>query len=389
MLRGNFQPRSLNQSLRILLITGLAVAGWSLASWYQQIISMLPPVLSLFREDLDFQVYFSNLGWIRHGVALYDHGYAEYPVLGLMYVNWPHYVTQSFESFHWLLWFSNAGLLLLSVWLWREIAELIGLSKGGWWLWLLPSSLYYSLNRFDIFPVCLVLISLYLLLHKYVRSAWVVYGLAIMAKTYPLFLLPLYLQLSREQKTSWHVFLPYLLAPILGLLFGAWSVGGWAAVVVPYTLQLARGVGLGSLRALAEQFGAAGSLWPAVAQLGQIIVPAWWFCRAVANKSPLTTRGLLALAAITLLLLTNLYPFYSNQWWLWVLPFVVWVLPPPYRWQVAAYDLVNYVQFPIAFQLWGQSSSLFSFVVAIRGALVLWLVVLLWQQLPRRWWSLV
>ena len=362
------------------------LATWSIAALVYPSPVIHDQVVSLFREEVDFQVYFSNLGWVKHGEVLLNHGYAEYPVLGLMYVNWPHYLVSGFEAYHWLLWISNAGLLLLAVWLWRRIAELLELPPGAWWLWLLPSSLYYTLNRFDIFPVCLVLLGLYLVLRQRFRSAWVVYGLSIMAKVYPIFLLPLFIQLTRQRVTAWWKYLPYLAAPVVGLLLGVYWVGGLPAVVVPFTLQLARGVDVGSLRAVLIQLGLGSSAWSVVAQVGQVALPAWWLVRVVVGKSPLPSRAGLTLAALSLLLLTNLYPFYSNQWWLWVLPFVAWVLPPPQRVVALFYDLVNYLQFPLGFELLGAQSTWFSLVVAWRVGLAAWLLVVLWRQLPRRWW---
>jgi hypothetical protein len=308
-------------------------------------------------------------------------------VAGLLYVNWPHYLTERFETYHWLLWFSNAGLLVLSLWLWRRVAELLSFPSGGWWLWLLPSSLYFTLNRFDIFPVTLVLLSLYLLAQRRLRPAWVVYGLSIMAKVYPVFLLPLFWQLSRERGGTLGAMLTYTLSPVIGLLLGVYFVGGYEAVTVPFMLQLARGVDYGSLRALIEQLGLASVLWPMLALAGQLLLPVWWGLAALRPRFTLPVAAACALAALALLCLTNLYPFYSNQWWLWALPFVAWALPPQHRVVVVLYDLANYVQFPLAFELWGRESLGFADVVLVRVTLAAWLIVLLWRQLPKHWWG--
>ncbi len=365
----------------LVLWSGLSYLWPTVPAWHHNAINV-------FREDVDFTTYFSNLGWLQPGEFLLHHGYAEYPVLGLLYVNWPHYLTQSFEAYHWLLWFSNAALLVLSMWLWFGIAKQLELSRGGWWLWLLPSSLYFSLNRFDIFPVALVLLSLYLLAKRHVRLAWVVYGLSIMAKVYPVFLLPFMWQLSRERGGTWGAMITYTLSPIVGLLFGLYAVGGFEAVVVPFMLQFGRAVDYGSLRGVAVQLGLGVSLWSLLWSFGQVLLPVWWGLRTVFSRTPLPYLAAISLAALSLLLLTNLSPFYSNQWWLWVLPFVAWVLPAPERVLALLYDLVNYVQFPLAFELAGKTGGVFALVVAIRGALLVWLLVALWQQLPKGWWRI-
>ena len=372
----------------VLVATGCTLLTWLVLAYYLPQVGPSGWAVTTFREDTDFLVYFSNLGWIDQGRVLFTHGYAEYPPLGLLYVNWPQLFASSFTFYSWWLRFSNAFLYLGVAWLTWQTGRLLGqVPARTWWWWLLPSTMYFSLNRFDVLPVFLLALGLYLLLSGRYRSGWFAYGLSIMAKLYPVFLLPLMLAIAREHKQPLRHHLPYLLAPILSFSLSVGVVGGWLAVFYPYLLQFGRYVESGGVLALVV------GVWPeglpallALAKLGQFAVLAWWLWLTTAVQAKLTLQTQLTLAALTLLCIIFFSPFYSNQWWVWVVPFLVLTLPPSAWWLVLAHDALNYLQLPLAFELYGWSSPPFNLVVGVRSAVLLVLMVMVWRQLPRRWW---
>lgn len=372
--------------LYFFIITGIL---WSLFSYFLPQISVMHRSLTIFREDMDFSVYFSTQNWIGPpGKLLYENGYAEYPPLALIYTFLPHLLTDNFETYHWLLWISNAFLYILTGWLLYKLFSKFKITtKFMWWLWILPSAVYYSLNRFDIFPVFLVVLALYLVLTNHLRSGWLVYGLAIMAKLYPIFILPLFIATTKDKNKNYFNYLPYVIAPIIALTLGAIGAGGLLAAVVPYKVQLGRGIELGSLFSLVVM------AWPnikeylgPIGQLGQILLPFFWWLKVIWSKIRLSLFNNLTLAALSLLLVLTFYPFYSNQWWLWVLPFLILVIPPHKWWLVALYDVLNYLQYPIAFQFWGKNSLEFNLMTLVRSLVMIIIIGLLWRQLPRGWW---
>lgn len=350
--------------------------------------------LAAWREDEDFYYYFTGRGWIQWGRVLYENGYAEYPTLGLMYVNWPKFVVGDFSAYQWWLRLSNLVLYVAAGWLtWRLASGWAPAS--AWWAWLLPSALYFSLNVFDIFPVCLVLASLYLVRQQHFRSGWFVYGLAIMAKVYPVALLPLYWWLTTPAAAGPRRLWPYplyALAAVVGLTLGTIASGGLPAAVVLYGMQVTRAAEPGSL------LFSLLTLWPALPayrpalhalfHLLQLFIPLWWLVRTWLARN-LSMANHLTLAALSLLGLTLFNPFYSSQWWLWALPFVVFILPRRQWWLLVCYDALVYLQLPIAFQLFGWSSSAFTAVVLVRSGVLAFTMAVLWRQLPKRWWVLL
>ncbi len=359
------------------------------------------PGVTWFREEVDFKVYFSGQGWVIPGRVLYDKGYVEYPPLGVLYVWWPRLVTDNFEVYHWLLWFSNAAAYVLAGWLTWRLARFWQLGESAWWLWLLPSAVYYSLNRFDILPVVLVLLSFYWFKSQRFRLAGVSFGAAVAAKFYPILLVPLFWQLFKKQKfggfrrrnegylgcepveaSSPGRFIVYSLVPLLSLSLAAGLVGGPQAVWSPYVLQMSRIFEAGSVWFLLI------GLWPQTSDLiriltsvGQVAVPIIWGAASYLTKLPQGAEINLKLAGLTLLGFIFFNHFYSNQWWLWSLPWLALVFPVNLIYLLGAYDVLNYLEFPVAAEFLGKGSMLFNGLVAMRSGLLLFIMAILIRQL--------
>lgn len=367
----------------------LAAAGWLLAEQ----LTAHAPAGWLLHDHGDFFTYFSLRGWLDPMRMLFEQNYAEYPVLALTYLTWPRLVVDSITSFTWLLQVSNLVLYAAAAWFtWDLGRRLPGTAGAAWFLWLLPSALYFSLNRFDILPAALVIAGVWCLMRGHGRSGWLCYGLAVAIKLYPLFIFPLFVSLAREygQGRWWHN-LPYAAAGILGPALGGVWTGGWLAVATPYTIQAIRNTFWGSTLWLFGGLGQPSLVHPTLVyvalKLGQLVVPLWWLVHLIVrHRQNLRTQAVLA--CLTLLVLLLLNPFYSNQWWLWVLPFAALALPARWVWLAAAYDVVNYVQFPVVFYSLGWWNWTFILVVVVRSILLLLLMVPLARALPRGWWRL-
>jgi len=373
----------------VLVATALLLLTWSTLAYHWPAFTVHGLLLTIFHDDADFNVYYTNLGWIDLGHRLFDGGYAEYPPFGLMYVNWPLFLTARFVPYTWWLWLTNSLLYVGVAWLTWQLGRLLGHTpRRTWWWWLLPSVTYYSLNRFDVLPVFLLALSLYLMLTNRLRSGWFTYGLSVMTKLYPLFLLPLVLSITRERGRPLRHYLPYLLAPVISLSWGMVEAGGPLAAVYPYLLQFIRPAEPGGWLALFV------GVWPMVlvvlavgAKLAQLVVPAWWLWLTVVKRVNLSLQTGFTLSALTLLLSIFFSTFYSSQWWVWLVPFLVLVLPPAAGLVVVVHDVLNYVQSPLMIELFNKASLPFNLVVGMRSAVMLVLISMVWRQLPHRWWQ--
>lgn len=356
----------------IALITAALV--WSGASLWQQKYSNMG--LTFFREDQDFRVYFSGLGWVKPGHLLYEQGYAEYPPLGLAYVTWPKFLTSQFETYHWLLWLSNGLLYLAAGWLTWKLTQVLKVkNKYAWSVWLLPGVLYYTFNRFDILPVFLILLSLYLGLKNQWKAAWLVWGAAIITKLYPLFLFPLWYSLAKlsdEKRGMSQIW--YAVIPIVSFSLGAVLSGGWLAAVVPYLLQGQRvgeiGSLLGSLYFFSSAAWAKHKLINAAFYIVQFGLPVAWLALVLIKKKLRHHLGFnLLSASLVLFMLINLNPYYSNQWWLWLAPLLAMALPLNKLWWIVFYDVVNYLQYPLVVEWFGRYSLITEYAVLFRGGI--------------------
>ncbi|MBI5733459.1 MAG: hypothetical protein HY973_00750 [Candidatus Kerfeldbacteria bacterium] len=369
----------------VLTILCLNVLLWTVGSLVQRQadLSKASPGITWFREDNDFLIYFIGRGWIKPDYLLYQQGYAEYPPLGVLYVWWPRLLTDNFEVYHWLLWISNGLFYVLAGWLTWRIAKIWQHGEAAWWLWLLPSVAYYSFNRFDIFPVVLLLLAVYSYGQNRVRLSGLCYGASIMAKFFPLLLFPLFWQLSKNQKPRNSVkFILYSLLPPLAFSLAVGLVGGSAAIFSPYILQMERSFEPGTIWFLLT------FVWPqinelvrSVTSLGQVIIPVVWGFQTLVNKLTATLLVNYHLAALTLLVFIFFNHFYSNQWWLWVVPWLAWIFPPQLFYWLGFYDILNYWQYPIAAELWGKASVAFNLAVVVRGGVLLVIIAILVKQL--------
>jgi hypothetical protein len=379
----------MSKQLKYLWLSLGIVIIWLFLGYLLSLVSF-SDIFSILRNDGDFWIYFSGQGWLDKGHLLLDGGYAEYPPLALLYVLWPRFLTDNFEIYRWLLWGSNICLYLLVVWLILRLSKLFLIDfKPAWWLWLLPSVLYFSMNRFDVLPVVLVLLGIYLLLKGKWRLGWFIYGLAIITKLYPIFILPLFSEAGRSSKVIWWEKFIYVSTSIVTFTFAMIVAGGWQAGVYPYVLQSAREAEPGSIVYVLYV------LWPSIwfiikilSQLVQFCIPVWWLASHYITKIKFTLQIHIILTAVALLFLVGFQSFYSNQWWIWVVPFLVFVVPPGKRWLVVVYDLLNYLQTPICLEIFGKWSVEFNMVVLIRSVFLVILVVVVWRQLPRGWWRL-
>lgn len=376
------------------LVSWLSVAILAVAVWTS--LSVLVPTkltgqITLFNDVSDFWVYFSGQGWLKPGHLLLEGGYAEYPPLALLYVILPRLVTDSFTVYSWLLWTSNAVFYGLAVWLtWRLSVSLKSPQAPAWWIWVLPSVVFYSLNRFDIFPVVLVLLALDCLIRGRNRVGWFVYGAAIMTKLYPVFLLPLFLFVAgRQSKPRWNSGV-YALIPIVMFSLVMVQAGGISAALSPYLLQLGRQPEPGGFLRIVYV------LWPHVlpalwllCQFVQVLVPMGWLLLTHFKPQALSFQNHLVLASLVLLVITGFNAFYSNQWWLWVVPFLSLVVPQGKRWVIVWHDVLNYLQAPIALEVFGKWGATFNYVVLIRTFFWAVLIGILWRQLPRGWGRLI
>jgi hypothetical protein len=213
-------------------------------------------------------------------------------------------------------------------------------------LLLLPATLYFTLNRFDIVPALLTALGLAYLGRRRVVASALLFAAATMVKVYPLFLAPLvvrYLWPRRRDALRWAA---AYLAGVLLFLVPPLLLDGWEAVWAPYRFQLARARDGWSLYdsilpvALADN-----NLVGRGFRLGGLLVT----LAALLWRRPPDLAGVLRRCAVVLIVFTSLSVFYSPQWILWLVPLLV-PLAARQRglgWLIVALDVATFFTFPV------------------------------------------
>lgn len=219
-------------------------------------------------------------------------------------------------------------------------------------LLILPGTLYFTLNRFDIWPAALTAFSFVPLGRRRYLASGACWGTAAMVKVYPVVLVPmmaLFLRRDRGATASWLAGVAGSMLVLLALPL--WTTG-WDATLSPYRYQLARAP---------EGFTFYGFLFPAVmasstplwraVRMFAVLVPAL----GLAWPPPQDLVSLLRRSAVVLILFMSVQVFYSPQWLIWLVPFLV-PLTAIDRWLVGwviCFDLATYLTFPILYDRMG------------------------------------
>lgn len=220
-------------------------------------------------------------------------------------------------------------------------------------LLVLPATLYFSVQRFDVVPALLMALSLFCLGRRWVVASAFFLGAATMVKVYPVLLTPLVLRFLFDR----HRPRPALAwALVYGGTIGAFLLpslllSGWEATWAPYRWQTSRW----------PEFGWTFYEWLLPPRLAGNDPLGRWFRQgtviltvlALMWRRPAGLDGVLRRGAVVLIVFVSLQVFYSAQWIVWYTPLLV---PLARRqravfWLTLALDLATYNTFPVVFDL--------------------------------------
>jgi hypothetical protein len=226
---------------------------------------------------------------------------------------------------------------------------------GPIWLCILPAAMYFTLNRFDILPALLTGLSLLALGRKWFISSAVLLAAATAIKVYPVLLVPLvarYLWDRREGSGTAAAALPARWLLVYGATIAAFFLpvilfSGWESFWGPYQFQLNREPMGPMLYGSVLPYSWATNDTGKAFRMGAVLLTTLLLMLGRMDG----LDGLLRRGAIALIVFISLPVFYSPQWIVWFLPFVVplargqrWLLLP---WVVL--DLITYLTFPVYF----------------------------------------
>ena len=321
--------------------------------------------IRLFNDDYDRGIYASHGEWYRKGEVPYRDVFSEYPQVPTYLFALPYFLIpgDTGELFGYYLYSTLFSFLML-VFLFGTIALLYKMlpERRRWlaFLMLLPASLYFTVNRFDILPAFLCLLSLLLLQRRQFVCSAVVLGIATLTKWYPLLLLPIYLSYDYTARRclNWRMILAFGLTCLI-IIAPTLLTGGLDALLVPYLFHAGRGVDMASLPGLVAfamenwfNVNPAGPLWFGVFTILQVLIVPFSLFDRMDTFDEVLHWCILILAPFVLF-----SRIYSPQWLLWLMPMLL--LAARTRKDILGiifYDVSTYLAFPVTWDFFGHLS---------------------------------
>lgn len=352
--------------------------------------------IRLIRDDFELQVFFQRGSWLPQGLTPYNKEiFQEYPQLGLSYLTFPYLFTSDYQNYKTILILFNFFCLLGLIYVTYKILQKLNRSILYLFLFLLPSVAYFVFSRFDIVVVLLMQISLYLLLSRKYRASVIFLALAFLTKWYPLLFLPLYFYYLRgklpapESKKIGKEMIFIFFVIIFAVMVFSFIIDGIYSLV-PYFFHSARLAAAGSLYHLIFQssflkFGLDNLNYIGIALffLLQFSIPLIFIFQSKKLLSYLTDRRQLIMwISLAILIFLLFSRFYSPQWILWFLPLLVLVINSKLEIVLLiAYDIVNYLAFPVIWQSWGFDSMLFTIASSVLVVIIIVLIIILLRRI--------
>jgi len=238
---------------------------------------------------------------------------------------------------------------------------------------LLPAALYFSYNRYDALPVFLSILSIWLLSKEKYKFSVFFLALGVLTKWYLVLLFPIFLTFyySRYKKINRGMTYIFCFTIILAIVATLLS-GGVEALLSPYKFHMARGLNKESLFYLLKSILGSDAWFTIFFFLQFLIVPLCMVSKIDSLEKVIKWAGL------SILVFMLFAKFYSPQWILWVLPFLI--LQARNRkdvFLIIIFDLVTYLYFPIIYD--GYPNLLYSIVV-LKTIIILYLITTIFKD---------
>ncbi len=340
-------------------------------------------------DNFDRGNYYDRGSWYPLKKVPYLEVFSEYPQIATYFFALPHaFLSALYGSNYSRQQYYLVFSILMMIFLFISILLLYKLrikNKDFAFLMLLPASLYFSHNRYDIIPVFLSILSIKLLSREKYNLSIIILALGVMTKWYLILLFPIFLNFyySKQKKINWNMIFTFCLTIIICILPTLFS-GGMEALLAPYKLHIGRGFNNESLFYLLKIFlnntlninieTQVGYLFFFVLQLS--VIPLLFIKKI--NTLPKVANW----SALTILVFLLFAKFYSPQWILWAIPFLI------LRIQkmsdiilVITFDVVTYLYFPVVFD--GYKDWLDTIII-IKTVVLICLIIIISKNLFSR-----
>lgn len=325
----------------------------------------LGTTIRFFTDDYDRFVYFQRGLWlVNHQVPFRD-TISEYPQVPTYLFGLLHVISIDDDNTVIAYWKYSALFSFVMLIILLATIELLQrmLPKGSSlaYLLLLPAPLFFSMNRFDILPAYITLLSFKMVQDKNWTLAGVLLGIGALTKWYPALLLPAFMLYNFRStgRLPWQMVLAFSITCLIIVLPTLLS-GGLDALSVPYRFHMERSMETVSLPTLLNKL-LQGILEKPISQnvfvlvfllLQTSAIPFLIFVR-MDNLGKLLQSCILIVSAFVLF-----SRIYSPQWLLWILPFSILAARNKTDISILAlYGTITYIGFPVVWDHFGPDSN--------------------------------
>jgi hypothetical protein len=257
--------------------------------------------------------------------------------------------------------FSLEMLLVLFLFI-KVLIEVLpkGLSNYAF-LALLPPTLYFTYNRFDILPAFLCLMAYLAATKKQWIMVSIILSLATFTKWYPALLFPGFFMYATtfEKKFQWKMILSFAITSFAILLL-SYLYGGLESILAPYQFHVARDIEFMAFPAFLSDF------IRSALDIQRSLPYYFLFLFIIQISAPILIifKKIDSLDALIhyCIIVTGVFILFSRiwspQWFLWLLPFLI-ISSKNFitAGVILVYNLLTYLSFPVFFVYYGQYSD--------------------------------
>ena len=358
--------------------------------------------ISLVRDDQELRIYYNRISYYFYHDIPYKDNRIEYPPLAVAYLTIPAFFTQEFDLYKFAFIAQNIILTLLLVLVTYKLLVLFGRDEKWLWFFILPSIVYFLINRFDVLPAFLIQLSLFFLFKKQFTRSFIILSLAFLAKGYAIILFPIFFLYLLNHKDLPTVdlfknrYLYILALPAIFITALIVILAGLENGLFPYIFQSTRNFAHGavyliyikSLQPILPVWLWEGGVKVAakVLTLLQVALPLIVYIGYTFFRKFIRTReDVINWSLLVILLYIQFSVYYSPQWFVWLLPLLILVIRRRREiWLIIFYDIMNYLHFPVVYNYAGPNSLLFDVVILIRTILLIIIILFIVQRIINR-----
>jgi hypothetical protein len=259
--------------------------------------------------------------------------------------------------------FFSLEMLLVLFLFFKVLLEVLpkGLSNYAF-LALLPPTLYFTYDRFDILPAYLCLIAYFAATKKQWIMVSIILSIATFTKWYPALLFPGFFMYATtfEKKFQWKMILSFAITSIAILLL-SYLYGGLEPILAPYQFHIARDMEFSSFPVYLSDF------IRSALDIQRSLPYYFLFLFIIQVSAPILIIFFTKLDSLDALIhyciiVTGVFILFSRiwspQWFLWLLPFlIISVKNIKTAGLIIVYNLMTYLSFPIFFIHYGSYSN--------------------------------